>query len=138
MTDLQEKLSRATEPSRELDKEIWQLLVPGVTRRTIHVDHHVKPYDIDETRDASGKLIIVPHYTASLDAALALVAEVLPGQWRQTTYDPGKIKPYFGKISISRPYGCYENYHGNHKSSEPIALLIALLKATNAGADNDQ
>lgn len=29
------------------------------------------PYEIDETRDATGRLVIVPSLTASLDAALA-------------------------------------------------------------------
>lgn len=128
MTDLQEKLSRATEPSRELDKEIWQLLVPGVTRRTAHVDHHVKPYDIDETRDASGKLIIVPHYTASLDAALALVAEVLPG-WKWVIVCDG-CDIWTEEFEGNEPKRFISTGH----KSPAVALLIALLKATNAGA----
>jgi hypothetical protein len=121
MADLIARLKVAEGPDRELDKQIWQLLVPNVTRRTIHVDHHSKPYDIDETRDASGRLIIVPSYTTSLDAALALVREVNPSftvrltqgsTWFVEIQNRGTERPFTGL-----------NRH------PAIALCLALLSA---------
>lgn len=124
MTDLINRLENAVGADRELDKQIWQLLVPDVTRRTIHVAHHSKPYDIDETRDASGRLIIVPSYTVSLDAALALVAEVLPGASVQMHIVSGVIGS--AEIGFNRKV-----WKGRHKSPA-IALIIALLQAQGA------
>lgn len=121
MNPLIKKLRDATGPDRELDKELWQLLVPNVTRRTIHVAHHSKPYDIDETRDATGRLIIVPSYTASLDAALALMTGLNPAfTWRMTT-----LRLCFAEI---QNHGSGRPFTGLHKSPA-IALLIALLQA---------
>jgi hypothetical protein len=121
MTNLIERLEASEGADRELDKQIWQLLVPGVTRRTSHVAHHSKPYDIDETRDASGRLIIVPSYTTSIDAALALVEAVLPGyDWARTVE--------FKTMRLYVPSEDLPHYDGRHKSPA-IALLIALLSA---------
>jgi hypothetical protein len=66
---------QATGPDRELDAAIWLLCVPGATRKQwsyVHIATE-RTCEIDETRDGSGKLIIVPTYSASLDAALTLV-----------------------------------------------------------------
>jgi hypothetical protein len=132
MTDLKTRLREAEGADRELDKQIWQLLVPNVTRRTIHVDHHSKPYDIDETRDASGRLIVVPSYTASIDAALALVEAVLPNtfvkmsglhtdrKWRWSIWPP----EYADKPLAS----------GSHEESAS-ALCLALLSALEKEPD---
>lgn len=51
-TELLAALEAATGPNRDLDAEIWLLATPGA---------------------ASGYLIVVPEFTASLDAALTLV-----------------------------------------------------------------
>lgn len=73
MSDLITRLEAASEGSRELDYEVWQVTTPGVTYRIEHVKHAHSDaeWDIHETRDVTGRLIIVPLYTTSLDAALA-------------------------------------------------------------------
>lgn len=77
---LAERVEAATGADRELDAEIWLAVTPGATRsKTIVPDHEYngKPrcgWTIDETRE-NGHLIIVPAYTASLDAAMSLVLE---------------------------------------------------------------
>ena len=71
------RCEQATGPDRELDAAIWLLCVPGATRMQwsyVHIATE-RTCEIDETRDASGKLIIVPTYSASLDAALTLVPD---------------------------------------------------------------
>lgn len=84
------RLEKATGPDRELDAQIWLAVTPGATRKTTHVDHHVRPYDIDETRRADGRLIVVPEYTASIDAALMLVPE--GSAWFIQKYDDGSYE----------------------------------------------
>jgi hypothetical protein len=71
------KLTEATGPDRELDVAIWLAFTPGATRRdlVIPANEQRRGWTIDETRDASGRLIVVPAYTASLDAAMTLVPE---------------------------------------------------------------
>lgn len=74
LADLVEK---AEAGSRELDAEIWLATSPGATRKstTAKSSKGLWPnYDIDETRDASGQLIIVPEFTASLDAVMSLLS----------------------------------------------------------------
>lgn len=71
------RLEALTGPDREVDTEIWLTVTPGATRRTTHVDHWNKPYDIDETRDGIGKLIIVPNYTGSIDAARSICKDAM-------------------------------------------------------------
>ena len=65
------RCEQATGPDRELDAAIWLLCVPGATRMQwsyVHIATE-RTCEIDETRDATGRLIIVPAYSASLDAA---------------------------------------------------------------------
>lgn len=75
MKDLIAELERATGPDRELDAKIWLAVTPGATRQSAPVNHPKGAYVIDETRDGSGRLIIVSPYTSSLDAAMTLVPE---------------------------------------------------------------
>ena len=65
------RCEQATGADRELDAEIWLACVPGATRKQTSYFHKASGREcvIDETRDATGRLIIVPSYTASLDAA---------------------------------------------------------------------
>ncbi len=68
----------ATGPDRELDAAIWLASVIGATREQWDYTHEAsgRLCHMDETRDASRRLIIVPAYTASLDAAMTLVGNV--------------------------------------------------------------
>lgn len=79
MSEIIERLEKASGPDRELDAEIWLATTPGATRRKRTYTHQATgtPCEIDETRDASHRLIIVPPYTSSIDAALTLY-EVIP------------------------------------------------------------
>lgn len=74
---LAERVEQLSGPDREVDALIWLEVTPGATRKETRFIHKAsgKEQIIDETRDASRRLIIVPNYTASLDAAMALVPE---------------------------------------------------------------
>lgn len=77
MDDLIKRLEEATGPSRELDAEIWLAVEPGATRDQWSYTHEAtgRVCHVDETRDAARRLVLVPSYTSSLDAALTLVPE---------------------------------------------------------------
>lgn len=77
LLELAERCERATGPDRELDALIWMEVTPSATRRETVVPPTSarKGWTIDETRDGSGRLIVVPAYSASLDAAMTLVPE---------------------------------------------------------------
>ena len=74
---LAERVEQLSGPDREVDALIWLEVTPGATRKETRFIHKAsgKEQIIDETRDASRRMIIVPNYTASLDAAMALVPE---------------------------------------------------------------
>lgn len=107
--NLTERLKAATCGSRELDVELA-------------IQFH--PRNEDGTFKGPFKY---PHYTTSLDAALALVGEVLPEHAVQLTeYKDDEWRAVLERGGISRYGGL--SYH----QSAPIALLIALLTALEA------
>ena len=130
-TDILARLRAATGPDRELDIKIWLATTAGATRQTIHVDHPQGAYDIDETRDASRRLITVPSFTASIDAALSLVAEKLPGwDWMLGNRD-GEHPQEWPWASLTLPgwEGDEESQFLEHASTPPLAILTALFTA---------
>ncbi len=77
LLELAEWCEAAEGPDRELDAQIWLACVPGSTRSELRYWHAAigKECVIDETRQADGRLIVVPAYSASIDAAMTLVPE---------------------------------------------------------------
>lgn len=136
-SDLQALLSRleaAQGADRELDAALWLVFTPGATRRTLHVPHWKKPYEIDETRDATGRLIVVPAVTASIDAALALVERVLPGwDWSVHSHPKRQGEPHFQDAWAgvrAPPKGPVSGVlHEANGYTPALALLIALVQA---------
>lgn len=135
MTDLKgllERVEKAEGPDREIDAEIWLALVPGTTRKQWSYIHKAsgKECFVDETRDATHALINVPSYTASIDAAVALVEKLLPG-WRLMVTTPG------GAYLMSSDFEPAEEEWGEPKGftcaadakSPALALIAALLRA---------
>lgn len=77
----------------------------------------------------------VPAYTASLDAALALVERVLPGFDADVNIRSGE-EPMAAYVW---PAGTYIGGHGAQAATAPLALLAALLTAliSKEGNPND-
>lgn len=132
LTTLIAKLEAATGPDRELDAEIWLETSPGATRNLIEVKSGTgqwPPYTIDETRDASGLLIVVPSFTASIDAAVALAERVLPG-WSISIGKSVHYGYWLGRTS-EVVNGDIISFEAEH-STPSIALVIAILLAKKA------
>lgn len=77
LTSLIERIEAATGGERELDAEIWLACTPGATRDKWSYIHKAtgRECTVDETRDATDRLIIVPEYTTSIDAVLTLLPD---------------------------------------------------------------
>lgn len=76
LQDLLERVERARGPDRELDVAIAERLYPEICTPSRRGSHHDEP--VWQTRDG---LVRCECYTASVDAALALIEKVLPGLW---------------------------------------------------------
>jgi len=119
------RLREATEPSRELDYQIWFACVPGASRIATFFDHPKGTYTIDETRDASGRPIIVPDYTSFVTIALTL----LP---KKTLWTAGHMEDGpFARIVVPQSDGGYVGgYIACEKAANPaIAITICALLA---------
>lgn len=123
-SDLISALASLTAPDREVDALIWLEFTPGATRKQWSYIHTAtgRECHVDETRDATDRLIIVPELTSSLDATVALCERVLPGWsvimgWNQTsqTIPWARVGHEFSVDATGR--------------TPAIALLIAILTA---------
>jgi len=149
MTDLITRLQQAEGPDGELDAEVYVSLFGGEVR----AEHYRKGLAGEEFEMLTGVSPVktedgwlhrkAPSCTASIDAALALIGEVLPG-WGikmalpsriDEVEPPGLVRPTVfviwagGKWDEKRPSAT-----GTHKSPA-IALLIALLTAIKQGGE---
>ncbi|MEL6568195.1 MAG: hypothetical protein AAFQ22_07235 [Pseudomonadota bacterium] len=112
-----DRLEKADGPDRELDAAIGELFPKTVTD-----DYGAPLIDMDRG-----------HLTASLDATLTLMEEVLPVPrwWPRLVLYEGIAGPMW-QAQMDRPEDATEEeHHGVHQSSA-IALLIAILKAKQA------
>ena len=96
MTDLlvlADRVEKLTGPDRDLEAEIWLACTPGATRNKWSYVHKAtgRECTVDETRDATGRFITVPSFTASIEAALTLVPE---GRAIRREYLPAATWPH--------------------------------------------
>lgn len=121
------RVEGAAGPDRELDKALWYKLIFDPA--------------LDRQDDSYLKLVgsPLPWFTASLDAALALVERRLPTFTTDLTIyrtNAGEFKPH----SLARlfcPYGEISEYRGDAKTPA-LALLAALLRALITQAQPSQ
>jgi len=148
MTDvnLLDRMKELKGPSREMDGEIDAILFGGRAAHTFTEDNGGarlrKSYDpgtvflnLDPNHNGGHVLCShhrkAPAYTASIDAAIALVEKMLPPAWvRLDEWFMGEDKPAVAAI-LPKPT---PNVTFSAKAATlPIALLIALLTALESG-----
>ena len=119
--DILERLSKATGPDRELDRDIVYAL-GGDFRgagKWMTFDKR-EPYDCRRA-----------NVTDSLDATIALIERVLPdANCNGFDQTPKVIAAYVSRNCVPRPNHWY--YEGEHKTSIALAFLIALFHALEA------
>lgn len=127
-----EKLEQASEPSRELDAELFMFLHP-------EADTFKSPtrgeWVTDAKSDVMDRFGELAPYTSSLDAAVALVERVLPSPFGGVASSGWEIGIYRlgrpGKWNVRLQSGWGHNI--NLEALTPaLALCIALLKALEA------
>ena len=118
---LAERVEAATGADRELDAQVWLACVPGTTRNELCYIHKASSREcvIDETRDANRRLIIVPYYTASLDAAMSLV----PSGYEWSVNWCGNSVANVSEIGVDYPVHC------GGAATPALALTAACLRA---------
>ena len=143
MTDLIARLETATEPDRELDREIVRAIGRGVEVIRVPKDHPVfkKGGGLEFMVEPDGTRVGIPHYTASIDAALTLVPKG-DGQvcWEVSTWTnyPQAL------FHTPKPAGACIERHGNkpdglcdlwvdaHAFSPALAVCAAAFMAREA------
>jgi len=125
LSDLISRVEKASGPDRDLEAEIWLACTPGATRNKWSYVHKAtgRECTVDETRDATDRLIIVPSFTTSIDAALTLLPK---GMEFELTNLYGVAAVGMG-LNTGSP--CYARREDGNIT---LALLSAILRARQA------
>jgi hypothetical protein len=130
LTGLIERVEKATGPDRYLDGAIWKALHPQLADTN--------------ARDTAGWLVggdhaqatRAPEITASLDAALALVEEKLPGvYWHVARGKTRPDEPLFGAELVTTKGNQIAAVEHDHSAA--LALILALLRALQSQSDRE-
>ena len=143
---LADRVEALAGPCRETDVAIWLAETPGTTRVQWSYVHKAtgRVCEVDETRDADRRLITVPTFTASLDAAMTLV----PSGWllselnerNATGAQNWRWKATLWNHAAPRSIGqdaptvnAYARKAHDAKCAPALALTAAALRAISAG-----
>ena len=142
--ELVERLTEASEPSEELDGLIALSLKTGELPDSAYwAAENVYGDPVNEWRSGgygSYAFHSVQPYTASLDAAIGLVEKVLPGwSWQSgKEIDPDGGFDFWTSLSPGeQPFPAELDITVVHDHSEPISIVLALLKALEAKEQSD-
>lgn len=126
LQDLIKRCSEAAASDRELDAAIWLAVTPGATRNKGGYTHTAtgRWCDIDETRDPTGRLIVVPPYTSSLDAAASLAGDQAFSVGKNVHHGH-----FVAIINILDGDGCPVSIGTASAKTAPLALCAAALSA---------
>lgn len=119
LTSLIERVESGVGPDRELDGWVAQAVL-GATH-----DDEPEPYRKwtlprpDGSRSTGSDVVMIRHYTASLDAVLALIEAKLPG-WDFA---------FRRQMSCMGAVWLHQKHEGYHASSPARALLAGTLRA---------
>lgn len=129
LTPLLSRVEEATGPDRELDRDIAEHFYPEILTR----EHRVVVGGQFAWQHPTYGLTRCEHYTASLDAALALCERVLPGWLRFV----GDLDPTDPRATATVCQGLIGSLSGRGfapRNQYALALLAALLRAKIAEA----
>ena len=134
MSDLIKRVESASEGDRELDGDICVALDGGGEIVWKQANYTMEAYPARKVARANyvGGIAYehVPHYTASLDAAIALCARALPGTEIE-------ISTLYGIPSAT--VGLNDSVNGQTRATAatlPLALVLAILRAHPDGGSD--
>lgn len=128
---LADRVEKLTGPDCDLEAEIWLACTPGATRNKWSYVHKAtgRECTVDETRDVTDRLIIVPSFTASLDAVLTLLPEGLEFEFTNL-YGVAAVG-----MGLNTESPCYARREDGNLT---LALLAAILRARQSEFINDK
>jgi len=125
LQDLLERVAAATEPDRELDCRLFaDLLMRPDGYAVVGFSPGTVAYV--EAPVTTVRYLAAPHYTSSLDSALALVERVLPGWWWGVS---GATKPACDALLYEPSPGGFRQKIKASAKTPTLALLAATLRA---------
>ena len=126
-TDIIERLQKATGPNYALEVDVFKLVNPEYADYSQGRGGLIHPQDGEDVRVQSN--VRAPNYTASIDAAIALVEKILP---QANCYgfdkDPHGVTAYVSRNNVSSGHWLKEA----DAPTAPLALLLALFRALDA------
>lgn len=133
MTDLLKRLQSATGADRKLDWEILSHVGWTDDRQFVGYGHGWVLFFKNSKGEHRTE---APEVSASLDAAIALVEEVLEHKSPSIQLQIGKLLSFATIAAFTEANWAKSDHNGKHKSPA-IALLIALLRALETGGESD-
>lgn len=140
ITDLIERVAKLTESDREVDLALLNMLGESYVWCTplgMDGQREIAKQDLPDAHlewmESIGefpKIVKVPAYTASTDAAIALVDRVLPGVW--WVFAKGKMTADEPLYAAQLLFGEDEEIGIGEGHTLPLAILAALLTALRA------
>ena len=128
-----ERLEKAGEGSRAIDGALALAFSEAPAWATKHHERQPELWS-DGNFGLRAKTWLAPHYSTSLDAALALAERVLPGwSWMVRHYASGHGGPGWTAY-VCQPENDTVN-SGPVKSTPALALCLAVLRATQEQPD---
>jgi hypothetical protein len=127
LTELLAKVEAATGPGRELDAAIFQAIDPECPAGAVHMaDPSHDPGDLTMGHYGAYTFTSAPEFTASIDAALALVERALGKEWCWQVKSAIQHQCILWTLETdwddrTPPTG--------YATTAPVAILAALLKA---------
>lgn len=138
MSDVMELLERvkaATGPDKVLDTAIWEWTGVELSDAVQIEGARTRVRETVEGLTTTRFYATAPTYTASVDAALALVERKLPGwEWTVST-DRSKTR-FWSDMHRVVAKGELETVWGGRAPTAPLAILAALLSALTSGASS--
>lgn len=143
LTALIERVEKATGPDSALDVAIACTLLDARQHKAWNAANGFRPRGAPPLPDVVFWMRHARPYTSSLDAALALVEEILPGKYWYVCAGRARVgEPLYGAqivdkdangVSHDEPMGIAEHDH-----SAPLALILALLRALQSQQKNSE
>ena len=145
LTALIERVEKATGPDSALDVAIACTLLDARQHKAWNAANGLRPRGAPPLPDDVFWMRHARPYTSSLDAALALVGEILPGWFWRAGYVPNPQWingiNYYSWAHLSRTTASHcdrEDEATGWAHTVPIAIILALLRALQSQQENSE
>lgn len=129
LRDLASRCKAATGPSREIDARIF-CCYASCERNFVSFDNETRKLEYSSGSDNAWTYFRGPEYTASLDAAMALLDRRFPGAFYLLGRHP---EPPFSAFSFSHGERQYSAEHNNRELAIVLCVILAEIERCAVG-----